>query len=150
MAYDAVAEARNLLTLLQTLCGGRAFLEVVDEQKLEYFDANRTKVKPYTVLHIGEPFDLADERTIVEEEQQPMVLPFQVACWASDPDSALATAGDVRPTIRGKRVTENASPIRLGGGGQFSKGNNAVSPSLYMRLITGEMLINMLVDTDAP
>lgn len=151
MAYDAVTEGDLLLGSLYGLCAGRVYEEgQVDEEEIVTTPGNYTQINPYIVVSFGEPYDSADDRTIAGEQQQPMIFPFQIKCYGYNASVARGVAGAVRTTIRGLKLNENSSAIRLGGGGQFAPATNVGADTRYMRLVTGEMTINMQVDTSTP
>lgn len=146
MSFDAIAEQEAILARAKTLVGGRVHDGLTDDASLERFD-DKT-IKPYIVVWFGELYDQTTDRSIVGEEQQPVIMPMIFECWGATATVCRETAGKLRPLFRGWAATENMSPIRFRGAGNFMQRDSAGLPSRFQRTVSMETILNMSVETE--
>lgn len=144
MAFDGLAEQEALLAYLrENLFGGRVHDSLPDDAILERDE--QQNVRPYAVVWFGELYDSAADRSIAGEEQQPVIMPVTVECWAADSATVRRCAAAVRVALRGWRANDNMTELRLRGGGSFNSTDATGRPSRFMRAVNGEALLNMSV-----
>lgn len=142
MSADGVAEQRAILARLGTLVGGRIFDGIPDDEELP--TATFGEIKPYIVVIFGSDVPTGADRSLMEEDVQPLIQPLTVECWGGNADICRTTAGAVKGLIRGWKPDElNASSIRTSGGGDFRQKSSAGKPSRFMRAVNGEYTYNL-------
>lgn len=143
MSADGVAEQRAILARLSTLVGGRIHDGIPDDEEVEK-DAFGA-IKPYIVVIFGSDVPTGADRSLMDEDVQPLIQPLTVECWGGNADICRTTAGAVKGLIRGNWKPDplNASSIRTSGGGDFRQKDSAGKPTRFMRAVNGEYTYNL-------
>lgn len=126
---------------VEFLVGGRFYTAVPDDQRLERAPSGLPK--PYAVLHLGTIYAQTDDRTIMGEEDQPHVMPFSVACYATSADAARSIAGSVRDLFIGWTPSPGSEPITAPGASSYRDRDAAGTPTLFVEVVGLETVINV-------
>lgn len=151
MSFDALAEQQATIDRLKPLCGGRVYDGAIPEEaRLEM--ADQQVIRPYIIVSFGAVFASQADRSIMDEDQQPHILPAVIECWASTVSEVRVTAGAVRRKLIGwSPGDENASSYRAVGGGFFpSRADSTGRPSRSMEMVSAQTVINMSIDLPEP
>lgn len=141
MSADPTAERASILTEAKTLCGGRVYDSLPDDTLLVR-DSNGI-IKPYIIVGLGQPVMSGADRSLMDEDVQPIIQPVMFECWAITGAIAQDTAGAVRSLFLGFHPTTNSSGLALRGGGSYSSKDTNGRPSRFLETVTFAMTMNL-------
>lgn len=151
MSLRAVEEQNAIIAQTKLVVPGvegrRVFRVLPEEAQIERDGVLRLPLD-YILVTFGSLFPQEEDPSLEGAAQQPNIMPIIWECWSSrSADAASEMAGDVRQNMVGFLPSENnATEIKLRGGGLFNRRDSAGRPVRWMEQVTGVTTINMSID----
>jgi hypothetical protein len=141
MAVDGIAETANIITQLGTLCGGRVFDDIQDDN--ESLLAADGSVRPFIVVLSGDPYPTARDRGVGKEPTQPHVMAVSIICYGPNAQAAAAVAGAATNLLLGWSPGATADQMKAAGGYRVTEKATQFRPSRSVRTRQMTTVLNL-------
>ena len=139
--FDGIAESALIFAQLESLCEGRVYRELPDDDALERYSDGQ--VKPYIDLSFSVPVPAARGRSIGWARAQPYVFQVNAAVVSGGRVVTDEAAADVTNRLLGWSPNTNTGGLTVSGGAQFTTTNSGGAPSRRIKIVRMEAVINL-------